>query len=65
MVAPGYAERRSTLAKSIGLGRKPASKVADTTEPQAQPELEAEEHVTPIPKTRGRKLAKAAEAHED
>ena len=26
MVAPSYAQRRSTLAKSIGLGRKPAAK---------------------------------------
>ncbi|MGI4959510.1 MAG: MucR family transcriptional regulator, partial [Janthinobacterium lividum] len=51
MVAPAYAEKRSALAKSIGLGRKPAGSAA--------PE---KEHVTPIPKTRGRKLAKAAEA---
>ncbi len=67
MVAPSYAEKRSTLAKSIGLGRKPASPAAHTTEPQpqGQAELEAEEQVAPIPKTRGRKLAKAAEAHEE
>ena len=67
MVAPSYAEKRSTLAKSIGLGRKPVSNVAATAEPQpqAKPALEAEEHVTPIPRTRGRKLAKAAEAHEE
>ena len=31
MVAPDYAERRSTLAKSIGLGRKPAAKPAPST----------------------------------
>ena len=29
MVAPSYAERRSTLAKSIGLGRKPAAQPAE------------------------------------
>ena len=38
MVAPSYAERRSTLAKSIGLGRK--------KEPEPEPE--------PAPKKRGR-----------
>lgn len=64
MVAPSYAEKRSTLAKSIGLGRRPASPAADTAQPQPQPKAK-EEHVTPIPKTRGRKLAKAAEAHEE
>ncbi|WP_144908128.1 MucR family transcriptional regulator [Novosphingobium taihuense] len=30
MVAPGYAKRRSELAKSIGLGRKPEKKIAST-----------------------------------
>ena len=53
MVAPSYAEKRSALAKSIGLGRKPAG----IEEAAVVPE---EEHVTPIPKTRGRKQAKAA-----
>ncbi len=63
MVAPSYAEKRSTLAKTIGLGRKPGVHVvAAETQPQAEPE---ERHVTPIPKTRGRKLAKAAEAHKE
>ena len=62
MVAPGYSERRSTLAKSIGLGRKPGIHVvAAEQEPQSEPE---EQHVTPIPKTRGRKVAKVAEAAE-
>ncbi len=61
MVAPAYAERRSALAKSIGLGRKPTGAAA-AVEAEAAPE---EEQVTPIPKTRGRKLAKAAEAHEE
>ena len=64
MVAPSYAEKRSTLAKSIGLGRKPGGGAAV----EVAPEIEAtskEEQVTPVPKTRGRKLAKAAEAHEE
>ena len=59
MVAPAYAEKRSALAKSIGLGRKRGGGVAAT----ATVEMEAApEEVTPIPKTRGRKLAKPAEA---
>ena len=62
MVAPSYAEKRSTLAKSIGLGRKPGIHLV-AAETQLQPEPE-EQHVTPIPKTRGRKLAKAAETVE-
>ena len=62
MVASNYAERRSSLAKSIGLGRKSGIHVV-AAEPQLQPKPE-EQHVTPIPKTRGRKLAKAAEIYE-
>jgi predicted transcriptional regulator len=37
MVAPDYAQRRSALAKSIGLGRKPTS-----PEPEIEPEPEPE-----------------------
>ena len=55
MVAPSYAERRSTLAKSIGLGRKPKA----VAEREETPEVPGEQHVRPIPKTRNRKLAKA------
>ena len=47
MVAPNYAEQRRSLAKSIGLGRKP--KVA--------PAPAAVEAPAPAPKTRGRKPA--------
>jgi predicted transcriptional regulator len=39
MVAPAYAERRSTLARQFGLGRKPAAAVAAARpEPVPQPE---------------------------
>lgn len=48
MVAPAYAERRSALAKSIGLGRKPGGVVA--AEPELAPEPTPEEQVTPIPR---------------
>ena len=59
MVAPSYADKRSVLAKSLGLGRKLGSKVSVAAEMQPK-----EQHVTPISKTRGRKLAKAADVHE-
>ena len=38
MVAPAYAERRSTLAKENGLGRKPAA--AEAPEPEPAPAAE-------------------------
>ncbi len=53
MVAPNYAERRSALAKSIGLGRKPAAAGPDASVTE-QDEAPAE------PVRRGRKPARAA-----
>ncbi len=50
MVAPAYAARRSELAKTIGLGRKPAE-VAPAPVPQPEPEA-----AVAAPK-RGRKKA--------
>ena len=44
MVAPSYAERRSTLAKSIGLGRKP--------------KVDRDAPVAATPVRRGRKAAR-------
>ena len=35
MVAPAYSEQRRTMAKSIGLGRKPGTKVATKAKPKA------------------------------
>jgi predicted transcriptional regulator len=35
LTAPAYSERRSTLAKELGLGRKPLAKVAPPTTPAA------------------------------
>ena len=57
MVAPNYAERRSALAKSIGLGRKPAA--ADPDAGAAE-----QEEAPAKPARRGRKTEKAAEAAE-
>jgi predicted transcriptional regulator len=51
ITAPAYSERRSTLAKRIGLGRRPQEAVAST----APPEVAA-----PPPKRRGRKPRSAA-----
>ncbi len=50
MVAPNYAQRRSTLAKAIGLGRKPATEAAEEAEIVAEIEVEAKP-----PAKRGRK----------
>ena len=49
ITAPAYSERRSTMAKRIGLGRKPQEAVVST------PEV-----VAPPPKRRGRKPRLAA-----
>ena len=52
MVAPNYADMRSTLAKSIGLGRKPAA-----AEPDA--DVTGQDEAPAKPARRGRKLAPA------
>jgi len=41
MVAPSYAEQRRTLAKSIGLGRKPAATAAQEPETEKLPAASA------------------------
>jgi len=49
MVAPDYASHRSTLAKQIGLGRKPGSSAPEQTnltEENKKPDLPAEPMVT-------------------
>ncbi len=51
MVAPSYAERRSALAKSIGLGRKPSGASAATEQLGEEPAK---------PARRGRKPGRAA-----
>ena len=38
MTAPSYAEQRSTLAKQIGLGRKPEAEAEADGDPEAEPE---------------------------
>ena len=62
MVAPGYAAKRSELAKAVGLGRKPDSTAAAPAEvaPPTVPEA-VSEPVAETPK-RGRRRPKAKEA---
>ena len=51
ITAPGYSERRSTMAKGIGFGRRPRQVVVSTPAPEV---------VAPPPKRRGRKPRSAA-----
>ena len=51
ITAPAYSEPRSTLAKRIGLGRRPQEAVASTPPPEV---------AAPPPKRRGRKPRSAA-----
>jgi predicted transcriptional regulator len=54
MVAPSYAAKRSSLAKEIGLGRKPAAVTAEV-ETEAETEIvSAEPEVTKLPTRRAR-----------
>ncbi len=60
MVAPNYAQHRSSLAKSFGLGRKPAAAAAS---PEVAEEAAADEEGTEAkPARRGRKVAGDATA---
>ena len=62
MVAPAYAERRSTLARQFGLGRKPAATPAEP-EPVPQSEPAPVSEATPASaqqrRTGGRRKAAA------
>lgn len=59
MVAPNYAERRASLARDIGLGRKITAQ-APEPQPEPQPEVVQGVEVTKVPaKRRGRKPAAA------
>jgi predicted transcriptional regulator len=59
MVAPAYASRRSELAKSLGLGRKPAATAAPEPPPPAPRQAEAAPASRPRPARVGgrRKMA--------
>ena len=59
MVAPAYAERRSTLARQFGLGRKPAPAAA-RPEPVPQPEPAPVSEAAPVQRRRTGGRGKAA-----
>ena len=63
MVAPGYAAKRSALAKTMGLGRVPAAEPAAIPAPAPAPANDAVSEASseaPAPKKRGRPSKKAA-----
>jgi len=61
MVAPNYAERRSALARQIGLGRKPAAELSAETEASA-PEPDTVVSVPAKPRTRRKPSAAQSDA---
>src|SRR6267143_1392403 len=55
LTAPAYSERRSVLAKELGLGRKSAAEMAPAASPIAAPapaDLDGKSEATPAPKRR-------------
>ena len=61
MVAPAYADARSNLAKTMGLGRKAGASAAETPAPEPEMAKEPEPaEAAPAKKRRGRAKATAA-----
>jgi predicted transcriptional regulator len=64
LTAPAYSERRSTLAKAFGLGRKPKAAVLPTVTPTAPPtrvDVVKHSQATPAPGRRSRSAAKSVD----
>jgi predicted transcriptional regulator len=64
LIAPAYSERRSTLAKALGLGRKPKAAVAPAVTPTAAPtpvDVVKDSQATPAQAPRLRSAAKSAD----
>src|ERR1700747_1939125 len=64
LTAPAYSERRSTLAKALGLGRKPKAAVLPAVTPTAAPtslNVVKDSQATPAPGRRSRSAATSAE----
>ena len=62
LTAPAYSERRSTLAKALGLGRKPKAVVLPAVTPRAAPrpvEVVKDSQATPAQARRSRSVAKS------
>jgi predicted transcriptional regulator len=61
LTAPGYSERRSTLAKSLGFGRKPNTQADTAMPPTASPPAHAKPDATSTRGRRSRSTSKRAD----
>jgi hypothetical protein len=62
LTAPAYSERRSTLAKSLGLGRKPKAEVPPAVMPTAAPTpLDVGSQAMPTRRPRSRSASRSAD----
>ena len=64
LIAPAYSERRSTLAKALGLGRKPKAAVLPAVTPKAAPtpvDVVKDSQATPARGRRSRSAAKSVD----
>ena len=64
LTAPAYSERRSTMAKELGLGRKPLAKVAPPTTPVAPAPADRAENPKPRRTRRSRPASQSNVASE-
>jgi predicted transcriptional regulator len=68
LTAPAYSERRSILAKELGLGRKSAAEMAPAASPIAAPapaDVDGKSEATPAPKRRSRSRPKPADIADE
>jgi hypothetical protein len=65
LIAPAYSERRSTLAKALGLGRKPKAAVLPAVPPRPAPtpvDVVKDSQATPARGRRSRSAAKSVDS---
>src|SRR6266481_7285356 len=68
LTAPAYSERRSILAKELGLGRQSTAEMAPAASPIAAPapaDVDGKSEATPAPKRRSRSGPKPAEIADE
>jgi predicted transcriptional regulator len=68
LTAPAYSERRSTLAKALGLGRKPKAAVLPAVTPRPAPtpvDVVKDSQVTPARGRRSRSAAKSVDGRNE
>jgi predicted transcriptional regulator len=68
LTAPAYSERRSILAKEVGLGRKSTAEMAPAASPIAAPapaDADRKSEATPAPKRRSRSRPKPADIADE